>query len=435
MKKFHFIGIKGSGMSALAQILFDLGHQVQGSDVETVYFTQKPLEERGIRILPFSEKNIEEGWTIIAGNAFKEGNAEIDACLSKDIPFIRYHEFLKTFMEAYTSVGVSGAHGKTSTTGLLSHVLKHITNTSYLIGDGTGYGEKNSSHFVFEACEYRRHFLAYHPTYAVITNVDFDHPDYFAGIEDVKEAFQSFSNQTTKKVMVCGEDKEAKSISFKTPVMYYGFDEQNELRASNIQTTEKGTDFQVTYMEESLGVFHIPLHGRHHVLNALSVIGICLEEQLSMNKVKEAFLTYEGVKRRFTETTLAGNVLIDDYAHHPTEIKATLESVRAKYPTKQVVAVFQPHTFTRTSAFLTEFAQSLQGADDAYLVDIFGSAREQKGSLTIHDLINLIPNGKYVSEESIDVLGKYENAVLVFMGAGDIQKIQKKYEEMKKTLA
>jgi len=435
MNKYHFIGIKGSGMSALAQILFDLGHIVQGSDVETEYFTQKPLEKRGIALLPFSEKNIEEGWIIIAGNAFKEGNVEIDACLSKNISFIRYHEFLKTFMSSYTSIGVSGAHGKTSTTGLLSHVLKQLTNTSYLIGDGTGYGEKDSSHFVFEACEYRRHFLAYHPMYSIITNVDFDHPDYFKGLEDVKDAFQSFSSQTRKKVMVCGDDMEAKSISYTTPVMFYGFDETNELKASQVSSTKKGTDFHVTYMEESLGTFHIPLHGRHHVLNALSVIGICLEEKFSLNKVKEAFKTYQGVKRRFTETTLAGNVLIDDYAHHPTEIKATLESVRAKYPTKQVVAIFQPHTFTRTSAFLAEFAKSLEGADVTYLVDIFGSAREQKGDLTIQDLINLIPNGHYINEENIEKLASYSECVLVFMGAGDIQKIQKKYEDMKKTLA
>jgi len=431
MKKYHFIGIKGSGMSSLAQILHDLGHYVQGSDIEERIFTQKPLEERNIPMMPFRRENIQEGFTIIAGNAFKEEHMEINCCIQKNIPYIRYHEFLKTFMKNYRSIAVSGAHGKTSTTGLLSHVLGTATKTTFLIGDGTGKGQENSTHFVFEACEYRRHFLAYCPNYSIITNIDFDHPDYFSGIEDVKEAFLSFSNQTKNKVIACGDDHVVRQTNFEKEVLYYGFSDENDIIAKNIEVRTEGTSFDVYYKNNFVDTFTIPMYGNHQVLNALSVIGVCVLEEIELNIVKEAFKTYTGVKRRFTETHQGTNIVIDDYAHHPTEIKATLESAKKKYPERKIVAIFQPHTFTRTKTFMKEFADSFEGSDVVYLADIFGSAREERGELTIHDLIQRTKNAHYINEDEIEVLNQYEHSVLLFMGAGDIGKIQSAYENKK----
>ena len=159
-KTYHFIGIKGSGMSALALMLHQMGHKVQGSDVEKYYFTQRGLEQAGIPILPFDEKNITEDVELIAGNAFREdNNVEVAYAIKNGYSFKRYHEFLGHFMDQFTSFGVAGAHGKTSTTGLLSHVMKNITDTSYLIGDGTGRGSANAQYFVFESDEYERHFM------------------------------------------------------------------------------------------------------------------------------------------------------------------------------------------------------------------------------------------------------------------------------------
>ena len=171
-KTYHFIGIKGSGMSALALMLHQMGHKVQGSDVEKYYFTQRGLEQAGIPILPFDEKNITEDVELIAGNAFREdNNVEVAYAIKNGYSFKRYHEFLGHFMDQFTSFGVAGAHGKTSTTGLLSHVMKNITDTSYLIGDGTGRGSANAQYFVFESDEYERHFMPYHPAYSIITNI------------------------------------------------------------------------------------------------------------------------------------------------------------------------------------------------------------------------------------------------------------------------
>lgn len=199
MSIYHFIGIKGTGMSALAQILHDSGEAVQGSDLEKYFFTEEALREKNITILPFDENNITEGLTIIAGNAFNDDHEEIKKAKELGLEFYRYHEFLGEWLTRFMSVAVTGAHGKTSTTGLLAHALKQNIPTSFLIGDGTGCGHPKSEYFVFEACEYRRHFLAYKPDYAIMTNVDFDHPDYFRSIEDVFDAFQSMAMNVKKR--------------------------------------------------------------------------------------------------------------------------------------------------------------------------------------------------------------------------------------------
>ena len=431
MTLYHFVGIKGSGMSALAQILFDMGETVQGSDIEKEFFTEKSLREKGITILPFNQENIKEGMTIIAGNAFNDDHEEIVRAHELGLTVTRYHDFLGNFMGQYTSVAVTGSHGKTSTTGLLSHVMNGDKKTSYLIGDGTGMGMPGSEYFAFEACEYRRHFLSYSPDYAIITNIDFDHPDYFASMSDVFNAFQEMTKKVKKAVVACGDDENLRDIVADIPIYYYGFKEDNKVVAKNMKTTPQGTQFEVYIDGELFDTFVTPMYGDHQVLNALAVITICHLEGLDNAAVKHALNTFAGVKRRFSEKVQDEQILIDDYAHHPTEIKATLQSAHLKYPERKVIAVFQPHTFSRTSAFLEDFANSLKLADKVYLCDIFGSAREDSGELTIGDLQILIPGAELINESNVNLLKQYKDAVVIFMGAGDIQKIQVAYENLK----
>lgn len=431
MTLYHFVGIKGSGMSALAHILFDIGETVQGSDIEKEFFTEKSLREKGITILPFNQENIKEGMTIIAGNAFNDDHEEIVRAHELGLTVTRYHDFLGNFMSQYTSVAVTGSHGKTSTTGLLSHVMNGDKKTSYLIGDGTGMGMPGSEYFAFEACEYRRHFLSYSPDYAIITNIDFDHPDYFASMSDVFNAFQEMTKKVKKAVVACGDDEHLRDIKADIPIYYYGFKEDNKVVAKNMKTTPQGTQFEVYIDGELFDTFITPMYGDHQVLNALAVITICHLEGLDNAAVKRALSTFGGVKRRFSEKIQDEQILIDDYAHHPTEIKATLQSVHLKYPERKVIAVFQPHTFSRTSAFLEDFANSLKLADKVYLCDIFGSVREDSGELTIGDLQILIPGAELINESNVNLLKQYKDAVVIFMGAGDIQKIQVAYENLK----
>lgn len=430
MEKFHFIGIKGAGMSALAQVLHDSGHTVQGSDTDTEFFTQKPLEQRGIRMYKFGESEIAaDGVRVIASNAFQDDHPEIALCEKLGVPVERYHHFLGNYINRFISIAVTGAHGKTSTTGMLAHTFSGLAPTSYLIGDGTGSGVPGSKYFVFESCEYRRHFLAYAPSYAIITNIDFDHPDYFSGLDDVTLAFQQMADRVGKHLIAYGDDDQVRKLKPNVPILYYGLSDLNDLRAEHIRSGEEGMTFDVLLRQNFIGTFTISAYGQHSVLNALAVIGVAILEDLNLDKVRHMLATFGGVKRRFSEKNVNGNILIDDYAHHPTEISATLDAVRSKYPGKKVVSVFQPHTYSRLEAFIDDFAASLSASDEVYLCNIFGSARENGGNISIQTLIDKIPASRHISEQNIEELKRYSDCVLLFMGAGDIQKYQTWYEQ------
>ena len=428
---YHFVGIKGSGMSALALILHEEGFQVQGSDVSKYFFTQQRLEEEAIPVFEFSAENIKEGQVIIAGNAFPDSHEEIVRAKELGLTVIRYHDFIGNMIKKYTSVAVTGSHGKTSTTGLLAHVISQIEPSSYLIGDGTGHGVEDAKYFLLEACEYQRHFLAYKADYAIITNIDFDHPDYYKNIEDVAEAFDTFALQTTKRVIACGDDKLLRELKSTVPVTFYGLDDGNDVQARNIVKDTTGSSFDVYVDGDYYYQFKVPAYGDHNIQNALSVIALAYFEDLDKEQVAKHLASFQGVKRRFSEKVIIDTVLIDDYAHHPAEIKATIDAARQKYPDREVIAVFQPHTFTRTVALLSEFAETLSEADAVYLSEIFTSAREKEGKIDIKDLFDKIDNAKAVlTEEDVSPLLEHKGEVLLFMGAGDIQKFEIAFQEM-----
>lgn len=430
-KIHHFVGIKGSGMSSLALILHEKGYQVQGSDVEEYFFTQRDLEKAAIKLLPFDKANIQPEMVIIQGNAFPDTHEEIVRAKELGLEVTRYHDFIGQFIQPYTSIAVTGSHGKTSTTGLLSHVLSGIRPTSFLIGDGTGHGEPDAEFFSFEACEYRRHFLAYSPDYAIMTNIDFDHPDYFHSIEDVFSAFQSMASQVKKGIFAFGDDEYLRKLEADVPIYYYGVNDNDDVQAKNIERTTQGSEFDVFIHGENIGHFVLPAFGQHNINNVLSVIAVAYKEGLDMKEVAAEMISFPGVKRRFSEKIVADMTIVDDYAHHPAEIKATIDGARQKYPEKEIIAVFQPHTFTRTIALMDEFAEALDLADHVYLCDIFGSARESRGDVKIEDLGKKIQKGgTVIKEENVSPLLDHQNAVVIFMGAGDVQKFETAYEKL-----
>ena len=430
-KLYHFVGIKGSGMSSLALVLHEQGLNVQGSDIEKYFFTQRDLEKAKITILPFNADNVKPGMTIIAGNAFPDSHEEIQRAKELGLEVIRYHDFIGHFIQNYTSIAVTGSHGKTSTTGLLSHVLSGVRPTSYLIGDGTGHGDPQAEFFSFEACEYRRHFLAYSPDYAIMTNIDFDHPDYYTSIDDVFTAFQTMAGQVKKAIFAYGDDAYLRKLKANVPIYYYGVTENDDIQARNIERTTSGSAFDVYHGDEFVGHFTVPAFGKHNILNALGVIAVAYFEKLDLKEVAEEMLTFPGVKRRFSEKIVADMTVVDDYAHHPAEIKATIDGARQKYPDKEIIAVFQPHTFTRTIALMDEFAEALDLADKVYLCDIFGSAREEQGNVKIEDLgAKIKKGGEVIKENNVSPLLDYHDAVVIFMGAGDVQKFEQAYEKL-----
>lgn len=430
MSKYHFIGIKGSGMSSLAQIAYDMGHEVQGSDEETYFFTQEKLEQRNIPMYGYNVENIKEGFEVILGNAFDETHIEYRAAKELGLKIYTYAQFLGKLLDEIPSIAVTGAHGKTTTSTMVSNIFKHNFVTSYLIGDGTGHGEKNSDYIVAEACEYYRHFLAYHPNYAIVTNIDFDHPDYFNDEHDMFDAFQSFVNQVKDTIVICGDDRLASQLKPSTAkVVTYGFNEGNDYQIKNVKTTSENSEFDVYKNSELLGTFTMAVFGLHDISNATSAIALADICGLSTDEIQQSLGSYHHAERRFTEHKVGTNIVVDDYAHHPSEIKATIDSARRKYSDKQIIAIFQPHTYTRTAKFLNEFAESLLTADKVFLCPIFASVREKEKIVGIEDLQKVTPGSEIIyGEENFDKLN-FDNSVILFMGAGNINKLCNKFVE------
>ena len=430
MSKYHFIGIKGSGMSSLAQIAYDMGHEVQGSDEETYFFTQEKLEQRNIPMYGYNVENIKDGFEVILGNAFDETHIEYRAAKDLGLKIYTYAQFLGKLLDEIPSIAVTGAHGKTTTSTMVSNIFKHNFVTSYLIGDGTGHGEKNSDYIVAEACEYYRHFLAYHPNYAIVTNIDFDHPDYFNDEHDMFDAFQSFVNQVKDTIVICGDDRLASQLKPSTAkVITYGFNEGNDYQIKNVKTTSENSEFDVYKNSELLGTFTMAVFGLHDISNATSAIALADICGLSTDEIQQSLGSYHHAERRFTEHKVGTNIVVDDYAHHPSEIKATIDSARRKYSDKQIIAIFQPHTYTRTAKFLNEFAESLLTADKVFLCPIFASVREKEKIVGIEDLQKVTPGSEIIyGEENFDKLN-FDNSVILFMGAGNINKLCNKFVE------
>ena len=430
-KQIWFIGIKGTGMASLALVLNDLGFNVAGSDIKKYTFTQEPLKKAGIEVREFSPNNIKDsGQVIVKGNAFKDDNIEVKTCENKNISWQSYPDTVEEIIKMHTSIGVSGTHGKTSTTGLLAHVLGEAAPTSYLIGDGEGKGVKNSRFFVYEADEYRRHFLAYHPDYQIMTNIDFDHPDYFKDQADYTSAFQTAADQTRKGLFVWGGNERLRKLHSDIPKYTYGFEDNDDFQAVNIKRTTKGSSFTVVNHGKNIGEFQIHLFGDHNILNTTAVIAVAYTEKIPIVDIKKGLLTYKGAKRRFSEKDFGDINIIDDYAHHPTEMKATIQAARQKFPQKKLVVVFQPHTFSRTKKYAKDFEKILRDVDKAYVTPIYASAREASGDISSDDLVAKIPGSEVIDLDNIADLAQNENSVIVFMGAGDIQKYEDALEEL-----
>lgn len=425
---YYFIGIKGTGMAALACILNDLGHDVCGSDLEKHFFTEDQLRERNIPIFPFSKDNIHSNMNIIIGNAFKDDFEEVVAAKAdKTNKTWRYHEFLGELMKNYESYSVAGSHGKTTTTGMLSAMLQHFEPTGYLIGDGTGSVNKDSKGLVVESCEYRRHFLAYHPDYAIITNADLDHVDYFKDDADYCLAYEQFSEQVKKNLVVFGDDPKVRGLKINKPYYTYGVEDTNDFVAKNIIETPKDMSFDVYFRNELFGHFHLPFVGRHLLWNSLAVIAIGYLKGFDAQGINEGLSSFGGVKRRFVvEEYDDGNVFIDDYAHHPTEVGVTIEAAKMRYPDKKVIAIFKPHRVSRVYYFADQFAEQLKKADEVYLCPFTSIDDKEDGiDIDINYLVNRIPGSCVVdvNEDDAKMLAEKGPAVYLFMSSKDIYKL------------
>ncbi len=423
---YHFIGIKGSGMSALAQIMKNLGYDVQGSDVETHFFTEEGLVKDGIKILPFDENNIHENMKIVRGATFTDDHPEVKRAKELGLNIYSYADMVGSLTRKFKTICIAGCHGKTTTTSMLAHVLNQIKGANYLIGDGTGYSNKENEFFILESCEYRRHFLAYTPYYAIITNIDLDHVDYFKDINDVVDAYNEFANKAEKMVIACGDDPYTHYLDINKPIFYYGIDEDNDIIAKNIEYKKDGTSFEVFVEDNYYGFFDLPIYGKHMLLDALAVISVCYYERLDVKEVSKLLKTFHGAKRRFTETVVDDTIIIDDYAHHPNEVKATIKSIRQKYPDKKLVTVFQPHTFSRTKEFANALASAMNLADYSYVLEIHPAREKQEDfeGVTSKLIIDQLDHGEAITMNDSSTLVQYKGSVILFMSPNDLSTLE-----------
>lgn len=435
--QYYFIGIKGTGMAALACMLKDLGNEVSGSDLAKHFFTEEGLVERNIPIYEFDENNIKDDMHVIIGNAFLEDFPEVKAARSNPTCICkRYHEFLGEFLKNYHLISIAGSHGKTTTTGMISGVMKKHGKTGYLIGDGEGHLEEDTEYFCLESDEFRRHFLAYHPEYAIVTNVDIDHVDYFKDDADYRSAYEQFARNVTKAMIISGEDTEARKLDTgDTKVYWYGLKDNDDIQAVNVDERSDGMEFDVLFEGKMFAHFSLPFVGHHLLLNALGVISVAILEGMDAHSIEEGLCDFHGVKRRFVVEEDGEDIFIDDYAHHPTEVGVTIDTARKRFPDKKLVVIFKPHRASRVKYFASDFKKQLQKADRVYLCDFTSIDDKQDGTdIDITYLQKMIEGSVVVSEDEkgAEVLAKESPACFLFMSSKDIYPLAQMVKKIKR---
>lgn len=430
--KYFMAGIKGSGMSGLACMLHDLGNEVIGYDDLTYYaVTEPPLRERNIPIYN-DVSHLDKGMIVINTAAIHEDHKVIKRARELHLTVKGYFEIIGDLTRKYNSICIAGTHGKTTTTALLSRILVNTIGTNYLIGDGTGFIDKKSNNFVIESCEFERHFLNYTPSYAIVTNIELDHVDCYKNVDEIIEVFNEFINKAKNGVIACGDDLNVRKL--KAPnITYYGFNDDNDVIAKNLVQRSDGTSFDCYIKGEFYGHFDIKLYGKHMILDSLACIYMSYLLGVSKEDILYYLDTFKGAKRRFDEEVVLDSILVDDYAHHPTEIKTVIETARQKYPEKTVVAVLIPYTLSRVKAFYKEFADVIKLADKAFVTEIEPAREklEDYPGITSKMILDLTPGAEMISAETIDKLYDYKNSVILFMGCKDSSYLRDAYKKGK----
>lgn len=430
--KYYCIGIKGTGMSTLAQILSDLGNDVSGyDDAKGHKFTQDGLEARNIPIYYDGNHEISPDTIVTYSVAFKEDHPEMKRVKSLGLTIKKYNEIMGDVIDAFTTVGVSGTHGKTTTSSIIRHLLENTVGCNYFIGAGDGHATKENKYYVVESDEFNRHFTAYHPTYSIITNIEAEHLECYKDVDDIRSTFEIFANQTKKLIVANGDNEEVRKINYKTKVLFYGFNENNDIVIKNVYLAETGSSFDLYINNELYGHFSIPLYGKHMVMDAAAAITMVKEIGLEKDTIEKILKTFKNAKRRFAEQRVGESIIIDDYAHHPTEIKVTLEAVKQKYPNKRLVVVFVPNTYSRTRDFKDEFIEAFKIADKTYLTEIDCNREkpEDYPEISSSIIISGLESGEIISESTIDKLLKEKDSVVCFMGCAYVDGLINAYKE------
>ncbi len=441
MKKYsfvHFIGIGGISMSGIARVLLSNGIKVSGSDRGNSAIIDR-LKENGAIIYSCHEReNITNQDLVVYTAAVKGDNPEILEAKARGIEVIDRAEMMGRLMKDYkNSVSVAGTHGKTTVTSMMSYIMiKANLDPTVMVGGeldilGGNYKIGGNDYFICETCEYCRSFLKFFPTVAMILNVEEDHLDYYKDLDDIKDAFSDFARIVPKDgaVVVCADDKNAMDCisGAIAPTLTYGIKE-GEFKANNISYDSFGyPSFEIIKGDEKLLDIKLNVTGLHNVLNAVGCTAAAYAMGIDKAHIKEGLEAFSGTKRRFEKKgTLNGAVIIDDYAHHPTEIEATLQAVKNINHNK-LWTVFQPHTYTRTYTLFEDFKRVLGEAQNVIIADIYAAREQDTGLVSSKQLADAIPNAIYL--ESFEKIENYlrdnvsEGDIVLTVGAGNVVEI------------
>lgn len=459
--RIHFVGIKGVGMTALAILAKEMGYIVSGSDTTDNFVTDIELQKHQIAVSDFDINNLKNKPDIVVVSAaYDITNIEVKEAKKKRLEIKTYSELLAMLATSSKVIAVSGIHGKTTTTALISYLLsKAGFDPSFIIGSGqvaslgvTGHCGKGE-YFVLEADEYKKSaddinpkFFDFSPEIEIITSIEMDHPDMFTSEERVYDAFYKFACKIPRSglIVLCVDYPKSRKLlrslvdrNFET----YGFSLNSAYRIIDYKEDAETTSFSLSNNGKIIGPFILKIAGAGNVLNATAAIIAGLKLGISHKTIAKILINFSGVKRRFEKIGNVGNItIIDDYAHHPRSVAMTLQTLKRKYPQKKIWCIFQPHTYSRTKELLSEFSSAFNIADMVFVTDIYASAREKEATITGQDLAMAIRknqrNVNYAPDQEAVLEKIKENAktdiVIVTMGAGDIYKFGNNiYEQLK----
>lgn len=451
IKKIHFVGIGGIGMSGIAEILINQGFEVSGSDLHLTEVTKR-LEELGAKVYEgHSSENVKDVDVLVYSSAVVPDNPEVRAAADRNIPIIKRAEMLAETMRMQYGIGIAGTHGKTTTTSMVGLTLTEggIDPTIIVGGKLSGLGGTNArlgngEFIVVEADEFDRTFLRLTPTIAAITTLEREHLDTYKDLDDIKTAFIEFANKVPFYgfVVICLDEPALQDIipSINKTVFTYGITAQADVRAIDIEFEGFNSKYTVIYKGKELGQIKLNIPGEHYVKNSLVAVTIGMELGIDFRVIKKALEKFTGVYRRF-ETKYKNDVLVlDDYAHHPTETSATLAGIRAAWD-RRLVVVFQPHLFSRTKDFYQDFGRSFLNSDVFICTDIYPAREKPVEGITGEMIANItkkyghknviyVPDKNHIPQKLMEI--KKKDDIIITMGAGDIWKYGEKFVQLLK---
>ena len=434
IKSIYFSGINGIGMSGLAKILAKDGYEVYGSDIDRKPITDE-LEAMGVKVYIGQVEENMKGKNIdvfVYSTAIRKTNPEYKYAVENNITMIKRGQLLAEIMNRFDGIAVAGTHGKTTTSSMMSVAL--LEKEPFIVVGGiipeihSNSKIGNSEYFVAEADESDNSFLFIKPKYAVVTNVEPDHLEHHGTFENIKKSFEQFIDSTERLVLLCKDTVEKEHLKFTNKnVAWYSLEsEDTQIYAKDVEIKDGKTSYEVVKNGESLGRFTLTIPGKHNILNSLPVIYLAHEFKCDMNKVKEKIEEFKGANRRYQVIYDNNLRIIDDYAHHPTEVSVTIEAAKATEKGK-VTVIFQPHRYTRTKFFLDGFVEALKKADDLMLLPIYAASEDNIYGISSEDLAAKIGNHvKVTTEEEIEKIveeSKNSGNTFVFMGAGSVSKV------------